>query len=306
MANEDRAAQIAARVLKEPITDCEAITGRGSVNLVYCVATPSQQVVVRMREAGDVRVEFGKEAWCYQRAGEAGIPGPRVLDVGEDDAGESLVLARVDGASGEDVPDALSVWRTLGGYARRIHAIPVSGFGNLVSDPGADTFGNGHAPSWEAQVAYNQAQLGLEDALIALGVYDAGEIEAIQAAFAELAGCRFRFGLNHGDLSPRNVIVSPGGETFLLDWGCAHVHAVPHSDLLTLPDWQSPDDPTTAAFLAGYGLSRAEYEALLPDLKRLSLLRAFDVTRWAIDQRPADVEAYAERTGQAWESVSRR
>lgn len=306
MTNEERAASIAASVLNEPITACEPITGRGSVNLVYVVATPFQEAIVRMREMGDVRVEYGKEVWCYRKAGEAGIPGPRVLAVGQDDTGEYLVLTRVAGANGEDVPDPLSVWRTLGGYARRIHALPVGGFGNVLADVEADTFGNGHSPTWEEQLAYNLAQLTRTDPLITLGVYGAGEREEVQAAFAELGALVFRFGLNHGDLSPRNVIVSPDSETFLLDWGCAHVHVVPHSDLLTLPDWQSPDDPITAAFLEGYGLSWAVYGALLPGLTRLALLRTFDVTRWARDRHPAGVEECAGRARQAWERLSRR
>ena len=306
MTNEERAGLIVRDVLKEPVVACEAITGRGSVNLVYAITTPYQDVIVRMRERDDARVEYGKEVWCYRRAGESGIPGPRVLAVGQDDAGEYLVLTRVLGANGEDTPDALSVWKTLGGYARRIHTVPVTGFGNVLADAEADRFSNGHSPTWNEQLAYNLAQLTPTDALIALGVYDAEERGVVQAAFAELGTCRFQFGLNHGDLSPRNVIVSSSGETSLLDWGCAHVHAVPHSDLLTLPHWQLPLDPVTATFLQGYGLSGADYEALLPDLARLHVLRSFDVTRWAIDQHPESVVDRAERARQAWKWFSRR
>ena len=53
-----------------------------------------------------------------------------------------------------------------------------------------------------------------------------------------------------------------------------------------------PDDSEIEAFLGGYGISKIEYEKILPDLKTLSLLRAFDKLRWAIDWKIQNLEDY--------------
>ena len=93
------------------------------------------------------------------------------------------------------------------------------------------------------------------------------------------------FGLNHGDLAPRNVLLRPDGDLVLIDWGSAACGPVPYTDLLILlRDTTQNGDPDTdelAAFADGYGLDLA---ALLPTLVAICMLTALDLVRWASDR----------------------
>ena len=95
-----------------------------------------------------------------------------------------------------------------------------------------------------------------------------------------------RFGLCHADLSLRNALVDEGDTPWLIDWGSAAVHVVPHYDINEILHGSRPAPDVLAALLDGYGLSRTEYEAMTPDLLALSALRQVDTLRWAIDRKP--------------------
>ena len=96
-------------------------------------------------------------------------------------------------------------------------------------------------------------------------------------------------------------MVDATGQVSLLDWGSAEAHLVPHYDLLEILRRLPPSDARFQAFLGGYGLDEAEFAALLPEVRSLALLKAFDLTRWAIDRCPARIEEIAEQARQVVE-----
>lgn len=294
-SDQDLAAQVATAYLRRPLQAVAPITGKGSVNLIFTAHARDAAVLVRMSKPEDgarALLFYEKEAWCLAQAAAAGIPGPQVLEIGRWDGRPYMLQTLVEGVNGEDSgSDEAHIWHVLGQYARRIHTIPIDGFGESLAD-----FHRGNAQAeWHAYVDYNLRSLTPDDALLRLHVYRPEQVEEIRHVFQTLRATPVRIGLNHYDLALRNTLVDATGQVTLLDWGSAEAHVVPHYDLLEILRHLSPGDARFAAFLAGYGLDDAEFAALLPQVRSLALLKAFDLTRWAIDRCPPRIEEIAEQ-----------
>ncbi|MBO7747175.1 aminoglycoside phosphotransferase family protein [Paenibacillus sp. MWE-103] len=292
-----QAEEIAAGFLGERVRASYPIVGKGMVNRVYVVETASRKVVARMNDAAAL-ADYRKEQWCIERAAAAGIPGPEVLAVGV--AGERAYMLQsfLAGRDGVDAAGPKSdIWRQLGEYAARIHAIPVQGYGERLEDPAAGEFRSPPHPgsdgSWAGYVQYNIDSLTGRDPLLALGVLTPATSAAARGLFERLKRTAFRFGLAHGDLSLKNAMVDPSGRVAMLDWGSAEVTVVPHGDVMQLLQSRlqggEPDREAYDAFLEGYGYR----EEALPDLMPLLLLRACDKLRWALDRRPELTASFA-------------
>jgi len=300
-AGERLAARLASRVWGGRAVRVRRVVGRGAVNQVFVVEGGGRSLVVRLCDAPHALRQYEKEAWCIERARRVGVPGPRVFAVGTIDEGDGgaayMIESFVGGAAGDELPagEGLRVWRKLGEYARAIHAVGLDGFGIDLPD-----FTSGDARGgWLRYVDYNVESLDERDELLRLGVLTREQSPRVRAIFEGLRGREFRFGLNHRDLSLKNTIVDGAGLIHLLDWGSAAADIVPHMELAQLLKAQmtkgEPDDAATAALLEGYGMGRAEYEALLPELESVLLLRAFDLVRYAVERRPDHVPFYAAR-----------
>ncbi|HEX8179566.1 MAG TPA: aminoglycoside phosphotransferase family protein [Pyrinomonadaceae bacterium] len=294
------ASKITIGLLGEPLVEATPLIGKGSVNKVFIVETVSQKVVVRMSDRGGAFEEYTKEAWCIERAAACGVPGPSVLGVGCCEAGAYIVLSHVEGDEGRVSPaPKLYVWRELGRYAKLIHAIRVPGFGLSLAEI---TQGDARK-SWLRYVEYNIESLTEDDPLIKLKVLTRAQSSAIRRVFANLRGREFTFGLNHGDISLKNTIVAGSGRVSLLDWGSAEAAVVPHHDLIQMLKMNmlegDPGDEEMLAFLAGYGISPAEYERMMPELESLLVLRAFDKLRWAIEWNAAEVGRFVKHAREA-------
>lgn len=274
------------------------VVGRGVVNQVFVVGGGGGgSVVVRLCDSPQARKQHEKEAWCIEAARRVGVPGPRVLAVGEAGGASYMVESFVEGAAGDELPagERLRVWRRLGEYARAIHGIEVEGFGVDLADFTAGDARGG----WLRYVDYNVESLDESDELLGLGVMTRGQSARVRAVFEELRGREFRFGLNHADLAPKNTVVGAGDQVTLLDWGSAAADIVPHHELLQLHKLRltrgEPDDAALGEFLEGYGMARAEYERLLPEVESVLLLRSFDLVRYALARRRDHVPFYAAR-----------
>ncbi len=289
------AAAIVSDTLDLSVQRVTPLVGLGAVNLILFVKTSGAEVVVRLNkpenDAAKTRGEYEKERWCLDRASAAGIPGPTVLAIGEHSGRAFMLQDRVPGVNGKQSAMApAELFRVLGRYARMIHALPVTGFGDSVA-----AFENGDAQrGWRRFVDYNLGQLTDRDPLLALDVYAPNQQGAIRMAFTWLRNRPLRVGLNHGDLARRNTIVDRSGSVYLLDWGCAEMHIVPHYDLNALLRWYQPDNANLRSFIDGYGIAGDEWARLLPELNALALLKAFDLTRWAIGRCPARIAELAE------------
>ncbi|KAI7253136.1 hypothetical protein KC345_g11411, partial [Hortaea werneckii] len=259
----------------------------------------SRKVVVRMNDAG-AYAGYVKEKWCIEQAAAFGIPGPEALSVGIVDETAYMIQTFVEGDNGLDstLPKS-DVWRQLGQYAKRIHSIPVKGYGENLADPVQGEF---HSPahqgsdgSWLGYVQHNINSLTEEDRLIELGVLTWMQSQRVREQFKVLKEETFRFGLVHGDLSLKNTIVNQAGQVILIDWGNAEVRTVPHGDMIWVMQCRIldgvPETEEFQAFLDGYGGINAEDHA---EMRVMLLLKAFDNLRWAIDRSPDRIGSYAD------------
>ena len=267
--------------------------GRGSVNNVFIVEAANTKFVVRLGHHEESLKEYTKEAWCIDEAAVRGVPVPTVLGVGVIEERGFMIQSYIAGDEGRDTQLPKShIWRELGRYAKSIHSIEVAGFGLKLEDL---TQGDSRE-SWLAYLNYNIESLNENDELIKLKVVTQSESKVIREFFSDLRSKPFNFGLNHGDLSLKNVIVDESGKVNLLDWGSAEASIVPHHDLIQMLKMNmlenDPDDAAIHSFLDGYGISESEFEQMTPTLESLLLLRALDKLRWALDRGIDALESY--------------
>ena len=149
-----RAKELATAVISAysgaPIDSTASMSEIGAVNTVVRVTAGAGAFVVRMRGETEALAEYGKERWCLQRARAAGIPGPEVLQIGSTDGVPYMIETCMNGVPGGEFRDGAELWRCLGRYARRIHAIPVTGFGDELSETAHNLFEDAHARGWPA------------------------------------------------------------------------------------------------------------------------------------------------------------
>lgn len=287
---------IAATFFGQAPESVTPIENQGSVNQVFLAQTRKKRLIVRLPNEEDKEragAFYAKEAWCLAQAAALGIPGPTALALGKHDRWPYQLLSYIDGTPGEE---SETLWHTLGSYARRFHGIALDGFGETLPDFVA---GEGRA-RWQGFIDYNVGSLTPQDRLLALGVYTPAEQDELRARFTALHTWDVPLGLCHGDLAPRNTLIGKDGTVFLLDWGCAEAHLVPHYDLLGIPAEALP------AFLDGYGTEPSARGTLLQEVEALRLLKSFDLTRWAIDRCPARLDELATRAQQTWAAVKDR
>ena len=300
----DTGTAIAAGFFGQPPESLTEIMGLGSVNQIFVAKLAGESIVVRLPQPQNreqAMAFYEKERWCLEQAARVGVPGPVVLKRGIHDGWPYQVQSFVEGVNGKHSDlDPHVLMHTLGDYARRFHPLPLTGFGEMLSE----FFSSDNHAGWQRFVAYNLASLTPDDALMALGVYSAHQREAIHARFIALQEGAFTFGLCHGDLARRNTILAPDGTLFLLDWGSAEAHLIPHYDLMALVGWYSPSDSRVHAFLDGYGWPLSERAALLAEVENLALLKSFDLVRWAIDRCPTRITELAEKARVQAQSVA--
>ncbi len=288
------AARIASHFWKQPVRDVTPIVGKGTQNHIFVVTNEQEgaRVVVRMSDDPGASRTYEKEQWCLAQAASHGVPGPVALALGRADNYSYLLLSFVEGVNGQDMTgDTTPLWRTLGQHIRRVHAVPVAGFGDDVDDLARSRPGE----TWQRFVDYNIESLSDDDPLRRLGVLTAAEAGRVQSLFGALKRREFRFGLIHGDIALRNIVVGPSGAVSLLDWGCAEAHIVPHYELIRMGERDPLEAADLEAFRDGYGLAASEFAEMQTDLTDLALLKAFDLTRWAIDRSPPNIAQFAAR-----------
>jgi aminoglycoside phosphotransferase (APT) family kinase protein len=293
---------VASNFLREVQIRVVRILGRGSVNKVFIVEAPNTKLVVRLGDQNESLQEYTKEAWCIYKAALRDVPVAKVLDMGVIEEHAYMIQAYIAGDEGRNSQFPTSnIWRQLGRYARLIHSIEVAGFGLKLQDL---TQGDSQE-SWLEYLNYNIESLNENDELIKLKVVTQAQSGVIRASFENLKRRTFNFGLNHGDVSLKNVIVDESGKVNLLDWGSAEASIVPHHDLIQMLKMNmlenDPDDAAIQSFLDGYGISQSEFEQMRPTLENLLLLRAFDKLRWAIDWGIEGLESFITHARQAAE-----
>jgi len=280
--------------LNEQVINILPVVGNGSVNQIFIITTDKEKLVIRLNHNRGFD-EFIKEQWCINHASAKDVPGPKVIKIAELDGYSYMIQTFLEGVIGTNSEiDKLMVWEEIGKYAKLIHSIPVPGFG-LDSAEIMESATNTSNQKLKRYLTYNIAGLNSQDKLLELRVLTGEQSKKVKSLFEELLQRQFTFGLNHGDLSLKNIIVSPENKVSLFDWGSAEAEIVPYHDFgEILKSSLKSNSPEFKSFLNGYGLSDAEYKQIGEDVYSLMLLRAIDKLRWAIDRSPADIPALIE------------
>lgn len=290
---EEIVGSVVAAHLGADVANVTPVVGRGEVNQVCVVATTDgARFVVRSNERAELD-RFRKEAWSIERAGRAGVVVAPVLASGQTGDRAWMLQPFLRGTPGDELPlrRRERVWRGIGEQLRRIHAVPVGGFGETLA-----TMAAGGDARWRDYLAYNLGELNHRDPLLALGLLDRTAQARLRDLFERLAARRVRLGLSHGDLSLKNVVVEDG-VVQVIDWGCAQGHLVPHYDLgVILSDSLSEHSKAFEELLEGYGLDGDAYRRdMRDDVIALRSLQAVDKVRWALDRNRARLPALATR-----------
>ena len=257
------------------------LVGRGVVSSVYRVDAGEESYAIKLHIADRSNIsdyeaqEYARERRCLEDAATAGLPCPRVLAIGWYEDTAYSIQTFVSGVNGLDshiVPR--EIWTELGRLAHLVHTIPVE---------------NAEA-KWESYRASILASLTEDDVKIALGIYALHQQDDIRRIFHKLGTLPFRYGLNHCDLHPKNTVVAPSGQVFLLDWGAASrdINLVPHTELASLLLGLDVQDEEFQSFVAGYGLSKVELASMLPEVLAVDLISCF----WFSENPPTSEFGY--------------
>jgi aminoglycoside phosphotransferase (APT) family kinase protein len=295
MLNENLVSQITEECLHEKSMKVNEILGKGFMNRTFLVEASKTKVIIRAREDDHAFNEYQKEKWCMEQALWLGIPTPKVLQIGINDFVPFMIESYIDGINGleSDKPD--NIWFKIGEYARKLHSIPVSGFGLEFTDERSGHFTDYFSPTLMQQIDYNISQLTSDDVFLSLGVYSKDEKNYILDIFEYIKHRNYTIGFNHGDLSLRNTIISEDNVISLIDYGCSIAHVVPYYDFSYILGenikGRDPNNERIQSFLSGYGISFHEFSKIKIDILAVMLLNTFDKLRWAIDKKPTEIQS---------------
>lgn len=242
----------------------------GLSNLVFEVAHPDGEFVVRISPTPDKLATFAKERWAMTRARAVGVPVPEVLEVDDALAPQPYMVARkARGREASTHPDRTAIVREMGRCTAQIHSIGLRGFGR--------SFDGAHrrlacCTSWQQYLDEElrvPERLALFERHRLLGAGQCRRLREVLDAIGDLAGVHCA--LNHGDMRAKNVLVDERGAiTAVLDWEDCCAAPAPVWDLAIALHDLSIDDKHT--FLDGYGLSARRCAELATAIKALNVV----------------------------------
>lgn len=267
-----------------PLTDADG------VNVVVVVGTGADRWVIRAPKDLRSADVFAAEQWSARQARSLGIATPAVTHVGTLDDRPFSAQRFVAGTPALDAPHRHDeLWTTLGEYCLRIGEIqPAEGAPDVLFS----RFGADLPAAWTAHLDYNLDQLDADDRLLRIGALSTAEQRQVADRIEVLRALPPRFGLSHGDLALRNLVLpdpSLAGDAAptLIDWGSAAFGPVPWRDLYQVDRDRRREGVTSwrqlgrFAEAAGVDLT-AEWDTLVS----YRLLQHVDLVRWALDRRP--------------------
>lgn len=276
---------IFSSALNQRYLSSREITGLGSVNRVFELEGELDSYMLRLNQDADKWLEYKKEAWCLEQTAVLGIPGPKVLGMGQYEDWVWMIQEKLPGLNGKLCPEADQprIWRQLGSYAAVFQQI------DTVDD--SEVKRNLLHRDWVSRLRYNLGELSPQDSLLRQGIFTQKEQDVAIASLKRLEACNFTSGLVHGDLCPRNVLVD--GETiYLLDWGTAEINVVPVNELGLLLISEEAGPQEMEWYLEGYGMTEREFSQIKTEIMLLNFMDRLDKYRWAEAHAPEVIERY--------------
>jgi len=201
----------------------------GKTNFVFDVLTKKGSFILRIGGFHRKIHDYFKEQWVTQKAMQAGVPVPEILEVGDEIIPYPYMLQqKIEGVEAVNHPDRLMILQKLGKYARLIHSIPTTGFGK-VFDWSKNKLSK--KKTWteflEKELLVSEGFKFLQDNEI----LSKKKIKRLTTEFERLKKWKVTPSLNHCDLRLKNVIVNEAGEIkAILDWEDCSSNCAPYWD----------------------------------------------------------------------------
>jgi len=257
------------------------IKDKGIVNLVYLVETKSgNKYIARLNDISHVN-EFKKEKWASDEARSIRVSTPEILHIGSLENISYSIQEYIQGVHGVDYKDKIKLWHDIGKNARLVHSIKVKGFGDSIDE------NESFVGIWNEYLDYNIKSLNEKDPLLKKEILTREQFFKVRKVFEKLKEKTFNFGLVHGDLSLKNSMVDTRDKVWIIDWGSAHAHIVPHYDFVgILQSSLEPDSEEFKNLLKGYSYNFDDFNKIKTEVYSLMLLQATDKVRWTMDKKP--------------------
>jgi aminoglycoside phosphotransferase (APT) family kinase protein len=257
--------------------------GGGLTNAVYELKTSQGAFIVRTHEDATRIKEYLKEQWAMDAARAAGVPTPKVLEVGNFADGRPYMVAEHSaGIEGRHAPDRLGLLEQLGRAAKTLHGIRTHGFGQVFDWSSNKLSRHASMADFLAQGFEVEKRIGILAQQRMLGRAQAA---SLRRSAAEMARWKKPPALQHGDLRLKNAIVDPktGRLAALIDWDeCRSLPGAAWDLSIGLHDLGIDEKQ---AFLAGYGMTPKSFADLLPYLRCFNVLNYADAVRAAVEKK---------------------
>ena len=274
----------------------------GLSNFVFSVVHPEGRFIVRISPEPTRIHSFIKEQWAQEKARQAGVPTPEILEVGNEIIGHAFMISRtVEGAEATHHPDRCKILHEMGRLAKLINSIPTTGFGSTF-----DWSSNqlSHNTKW---ADYLEKELRISSRLETLEKQcslSSSQIKKLRRTLECIGSGNPKTVLNHGDIRLKNVMVNEAGKiTAILDWEHCTSNVAPQWELsLALHDLSIDEKQE---FLDGYELPEKEIVEISPAIKAFNILNyAPEIDRLVAAKDTTRLERYRTRLSGALDFYS--
>ena len=261
----------------------------GLTNFVFEAKTSGGSFIVRIGGSRDKLKDFRKEQWAITCAKNIGVPVAEIVDVGSELVKIPYMIQRkVDGDDATHHPNRREVLRELGHYAKVIHSIPTTAFGQVFDWAHPRLSRN---KTWRN---YLHDELGVTHRMEKLektGVLTAVNFKKLQKSVERIERWKQKPCLNHGDIRLKNVITNKKGKILaIVDWDNCISNIAPYWDFSIALHDLSVD--ARQEFLEGYGIDANEFKKMSYALKTFNTLNYVPYIERIIQQKEFDLLAW--------------
>jgi len=260
--------------------------GGGLSNAVYELKTSKGAFIVRTHEDATKINTYLKEQWAMDAARVAGVPTPKVLEVGNFADGRPYMVAEhAHGVEGRLAPSRLGTLEQMGRVAAALHRIRTHGVGPVFDWSSNSLSRHASMATFLAEGFDVEKRLAV---LVRHRMIGSKQVAWLRRAATEMGRWRKPAVLQHGDLRLKNVIVDPqsGRIAALIDWDQSMSMPGPAWELsLALHDLGIDEKE---AFLAGYGIKPQAFAKLLPFMRCFNMLNYASTVRRAAEKKNRD------------------
>lgn len=254
----------------------------GKTNFVFEVFTTKGNYIIRIATSGMKIHDYMKEQWATQKASQAGVPVPEILEVGNEIIDLPYMLQeKAEGTEAIHHPDRLKILSKLGKYARKIHSIPTESFGSVFD------WSKNKLSKKKTWVEFLNEELKVAEGFKFLERHElmnTKKIKKLNTEFERVKKWKVTPTLNHCDLRLKNVIVDEAGVIkALIDWENCSSNCAPYWDFSIALHDLSID--AKQQFLEGYEPDIEEFKKNAYSLTLFNIINYIPALQIMIDKK---------------------